>query len=274
FTLEKPLVVSPLSTIDDTATTVEPDPASSLPVGLAHAQSSESASETAAELPPDSSNVQSPQSSSPHRSAGAPGVEGMSSQRQPSEQAVAASPTRSAHQRTHLDLSAEGNLSIFNDFADTDAVHMVGESVSHGAAVQASGEVDHHDEVDEESAASAKVAARMFGDTSCGDPRTIDALSEELPVGVFFDRIRLKGVGFADETFDANIEIRDAIGALGSLLDGQPELEIKAAETEAELLEALKLYRDSELHPFSSPATPPNHDSHPNSAFVMFHSRW
>eukprot|EP00966_Prymnesium_polylepis_P165048 3816208-Prymnesium_polylepis.1 len=56
-------------------------------------------------------------------------------------------------------------------------------------------------------------------------------LAEE-PVGLVYDRIRLKGQGFADEMFDAKIEIHDAIATLSMLLGSQPELEIKAADTE------------------------------------------
>uniref|UniRef100_A0A7S2HH38 Chromo domain-containing protein n=1 Tax=Haptolina brevifila TaxID=156173 RepID=A0A7S2HH38_9EUKA len=68
---------------------------------------------------------------------------------------------------------------------------------------------------------------------------------EVLPPPTAYQRVNIKGQGLGtDEVRLANDEVRAAIEALSSLLDDQPTLEIKAAESEAELLEALKLYRD------------------------------
>ena len=68
----------------------------------------------------------------------------------------------------------------------------------------------------------------------------------ELPPPASFARIGLKGQGLseADEVTRANAEVRAAIDALRGLLDGYPMLDVRVAETEAEVLEALKLYRD------------------------------
>jgi len=69
--------------------------------------------------------------------------------------------------------------------------------------------------------------------------------AEELPPPTSYQRVNLKGQGLgADDVKAANDEVRAAIDALSCLLDEQPMLEIRAAETETELLEALKLYRD------------------------------
>ncbi|KAL1515152.1 hypothetical protein AB1Y20_004213 [Prymnesium parvum] len=96
----------------------------------------------------------------------------------------------------------------------------------------------------DDDAALASSRALLFGDTSAIGEEEIEAMLDEAPVGIVYERIRLKGQGFADETFDANVEIRSAIRTLAALLDSEPELELKAAESETELLEALKLYRD------------------------------
>lgn len=96
----------------------------------------------------------------------------------------------------------------------------------------------------ENEAPSALSEARMFGSATDVDPATLKAMLTETPADVRFDKIRLKGQGFHDETFDANIQIRDAIATVGMLLSGHAELELRAAETESELLDALKLYRD------------------------------
>ena len=60
----------------------------------------------------------------------------------------------------------------------------------------------------------------------------------------FYNCVSLKCKGLNDETDDMNTEIREAMGVVGHLLDECPSLELRVAETEEQLLEALKLYRD------------------------------
>ena len=57
--------------------------------------------------------------------------------------------------------------------------------------------------------------------------------------------MHLKGAGLGDdEVTRSNEEIRAAIEALRSLLDGEPHLEMRYGEAEGDMLDALKLYRD------------------------------
>jgi len=86
----------------------------------------------------------------------------------------------------------------------------------------------------------AQSCATLSATTGAGSPP-----AEELPPPTSYQRVNLKGQGLgADDVKAANDEVRAAIDALSCLLDEQPMLEIRAAETETELLEALKLYRD------------------------------
>ena len=66
-----------------------------------------------------------------------------------------------------------------------------------------------------------------------------------LPPPANYSRVSVKGQGLSDDEVKlANAKVRSAINALRFLLDDQPMLDIRAAETDEELLEALKLYRD------------------------------
>ena len=92
--------------------------------------------------------------------------------------------------------------------------------------------------------ADAASQAMIFGNVADVDKATVDAMLAEAPADVRYDTIRLKGQGFQDEMYDANVELSDAIATLAMLLAGHPELELRSAETEADLMDALKLYRD------------------------------
>ena len=59
-----------------------------------------------------------------------------------------------------------------------------------------------------------------------------------------YSTVRLKGMGLDDEIERENTEIREAIRVVGRLLDSWPNLQLLPAENEAQLNEALKLYRD------------------------------
>lgn len=73
----------------------------------------------------------------------------------------------------------------------------------------------------------------------------VGATLETAPAPASYVCVRLKGQGLgADEVDHANKEVIAAINALKYLLEDQPTLEIRAAETEAQLFDALKLYRD------------------------------
>ena len=82
-------------------------------------------------------------------------------------------------------------------------------------------------------------SSSAFMDTSAAAPEP------PLPAPASYARINLKGQGLGeDELKRSNEEIRAAIEALRCLLDGHPMLEMRVAQTEVELLDALKLYRD------------------------------
>ena len=94
--------------------------------------------------------------------------------------------------------------------------------------------------------------ARTMGNSSLGPfspliTRQDDRLSHPADAGppASYSRVRVRGQGLgADELHRANEEVRSAIDALKFLFDEYPMLEIRAAATEAELYDALKLYRD------------------------------
>ena len=66
-----------------------------------------------------------------------------------------------------------------------------------------------------------------------------------LPPPAKHEKVRLKGKGLGEDDLSAaNAEVRAAIEALSVLLEGQPLLQLRVAENESELLDALKLYRD------------------------------
>ena len=82
-------------------------------------------------------------------------------------------------------------------------------------------------------------------DAQGAGPSTESPLTSPLPPPTKHESVKLKGKGLgADDLQAANDEIRAAIDALGCLLEGQPMLELRVAESENDLLDALKLYRD------------------------------
>jgi len=62
--------------------------------------------------------------------------------------------------------------------------------------------------------------------------------------GTSYDRVALKFKGLNDEQMRQNLEVRAAIGVLGHVFDNLDALDMRVAETELEMQEALRLYRD------------------------------
>jgi len=76
-----------------------------------------------------------------------------------------------------------------------------------------------------------------------GDQITSRTGSKRAPA-LKYSRVTLRCKGVNDETYVANLRIREAIVMMSRLLHSWPMLQIRAAESEAEMNEALKLYRD------------------------------
>ena len=103
-------------------------------------------------------------------------------------------------------------------------------------------------------AAGEAVVAPLIPLSICTQPPSVSLASihsasanaaDPLPPASKFAAVRLKGQGLGFDAMTlANAEVRAAIDALGHLLDDHPRLEVRAAETDEERLEALKLYRD------------------------------
>merc|ERR1719326_1327861 len=66
----------------------------------------------------------------------------------------------------------------------------------------------------------------------------------DVKVDKHYTHIRIKGQGLGDDLHRSNEEVREAIKTMSADLGLQQSLELRAAESEAELADALKLYRD------------------------------
>mmetsp|Transcript_989 Transcript_989/g.2721 ORF Transcript_989/g.2721 Transcript_989/m.2721 type:complete len:686 (+) Transcript_989:240-2297(+) len=120
---------------------------------------------------------------------------------------------------------------------------------SHEASSQSSPMDADDDECEMDDGRTAKpqpLSAQTSSSTDRADIATAaDGPPLVLPPPASYKRVALKGQGLGeDEIRRANDEVRAAIAALSCLLDGHPMLEMRVAETEVELLDALKLYRD------------------------------
>lgn len=100
----------------------------------------------------------------------------------------------------------------------------------------ATGEAESEAPTDSASGSAALAAAGASTDGSASDVKA--ASTPE------FKAVRFKLKGLNDEMGDANAEITQAIIDLAKLVESCTTLQMRPAQTEAELQEALKLYRD------------------------------
>ena len=94
-------------------------------------------------------------------------------------------------------------------------------------------------------AGAAAVGGAISGSSSAAGSASAKPDIGPLPSPANYRGVRIKGQGLAeDRVARENEEIRCAIEVLRSMLDEQPHLELRYAESEDDYNEALKLYRD------------------------------